>query len=421
MVVQSPIKTITSQNSNNKAPCFRGYAPPQSLSKTISKLDIAPIGKWYHQQRDNEETAETRAQTARVAILKNVLARYQNQMPGNARDKDIDCKKNNENTNTEFSFANLGNGRDIWSRIRPNQRNAQYNGRTPTMVTVVPSETPKKVKETEESITWSTGSVTKPSLFVRQTPKQSASQFRFSSLRKGSKRKPTDRNPGLVIPVSLTQGTSNNAPTCMVAFEPSVLNALPDLTPACMETNCLTNQPYERLRHISKAIEEKISLFEGTLEPGRNKSTITNGHSFKRMNDSSIHGKRELKVVFDTNDFPSSFERGFSMKGISSIINEFRNMETDAKLGLGDRLAGKGKMLLGSNYASSRTLVGARDCEVDSLSGKAKEMIIRGAECGLKEPKPLRLTEIRSIIGLCREQPGTPQLRRRAMLEPPGA
>ena len=159
---------------------------------------------------------------------------------------------------------------------------------------------------------------------------------------------------------------------------------------------------------MSKAIGEKISLLEGSLESGRNKSTITNGHSFKQMNDSSIHGKRELKVVFDTNDFPSSFERGFSMKDIGSVINEFRNIERDVNLGLSDRLADKGKMLLGSCYASSRTLVGARDCEVDSLSGQAKEMIIREAECGLKEPKPLRLTEVRSIIGLCREQQGTP-------------
>jgi hypothetical protein len=56
--------------------------------------------------------------------------------------------------------------------------------------------------------------------------------------------------------------------------------------------------------------------------------------------------------------------------------------------------------------------------KMDGPPGYFKEMIVRQADCGLEEPKPVRLAEMRRIIWMCREELGPQQVRRRAISEP---
>ena len=362
------------------------------------------------------------AQAKRIAVLNSVVARYQNQMPGNdGFYKNTKRIKNNENI-TRYSAASLESRRPICLDMSPGQANAHYKGTAHAKDTVGVAETHRKAKGTEGLITWSTGFDTKLSFFVGQTPNQPFPQFQPSSLQKVSNSQPTDRNSRMAIPVPLTQGAATNiSPSTMTEPVPPVVNALPAQILINRETKRLTNQPCERRQLTSNVIGENINRFENGLESTANRNTVTKDNSFKQMKNSSMHGKRALKAVFDGVDFSSSFERGLSMKDINSIINKFQNIETDAKLGRGDGFTSRGKTLVGSSYASSRTLLEMREGRVDGLSGEAKEMIVREAECGLKEPKPLRLTETRRIIWLCRGHLGTPQLRRRAISEPLGA
>jgi hypothetical protein len=171
---------------------------------------------------------------------------------------------------------------------------------------------------------------------------------------------------------------------------------------------------------MSWAIGKKIDIFENESELKADARTINKDNSFKQMNDTRRHGKNMSKVVINGDDPANSFEKGLSMEDISRIINEFRNIDTDVKKGRIDRSADGSKTFARPSYTSSRTLGEMKERKLDGSSREVKDMIVRRVKCGLKEPKPVRLVEIRRIIYLCGGQLRTPRVKRRTVSEPPG-
>jgi hypothetical protein len=166
------------------------------------------------------------------------------------------------------------------------------------------------------------------------------------------------------------------------------------------ENGLFTSQAYEWSPYKVKAIEDKVTLFGSKLESRANRSTEVKDSSFIQIGSPIAQRMRAAGASNNVDDSRRLFEKGLNTEDVSNIV-------------------GRRKTLKGPSLTSSRRLIELKDGKMDGASGDAKGMIVREAECGLKEPMPLRLAEVRRIIFMCREQLGTPQLRRRAMSEPP--
>jgi hypothetical protein len=231
--------------------------------------------------------------------------------------------------------------------------------------------------------------------------------------------KPTPRKGEMPFPTLSFHGARNinPLPFSMVAFEPGPTNTRP--VPNDEERRCLASQTHARPGVNSSAIGDQIKLFESRLEPASNRSMKIKNSPPKRSGGSVIgQRKRAFEDIRDGGNAVHGFWQGLSTTEIKNIVKELQElqeMEIGGKMGKRYTLAaGKWKI----SKAPDPTL-NQRPIEMMMDGAEdATDMIVREAECGLKEPKPLRLTETRSIIWMCRRQLVTPPLGRRAILEP---
>lgn len=115
---------------------------------------------------------------------------------------------------------------------------------------------------------------------------------------------------------------------------------------------------------------------------------------------------------------PNLFAKGLSVIDIRNILGELCGAEKNGITIKQGTDIGRRKTPAGSNSSSSRRLSDMKVGKIEGASGDDTEIIIREADCGLKHPKPLRLTETRRIISMCRGRvSGTPEMGRRAMSE----
>jgi hypothetical protein len=93
-------------------------------------------------------------------------------------------------------------------------------------------------------------------------------------------------------------------------------------------------------------------------------------------------------------------KRGLDGREIQAVVNEFQDIgrETD------NPSKGKWKMVVAPRLGWGRP-VAQRKRSTDESGDMDMRIIVREAQCGLEEPKPLRLLEMKRMILLCREKP----------------
>jgi hypothetical protein len=159
-------------------------------------------------------------------------------------------------------------------------------------------------------------------------------------------------------------------------------------------------------------------LLNGKLEYNLNGDSKSEKDTLEQENNTGSQLNRTGASNRKGMGVPNLFVKGLSVIDIRNILGELWKAEINGITVKKDTSTGRFKMM-GPKSPSSRRLVNMKDAKMDGTLGDITEMIVREADCGLKHPKPLRLTETRRIISMCRGGvPGTPQLWWRAMSEP---
>lgn len=366
--------------------------------------DITLTRKLWVQNEVNDITTEMEAQATRVAVLHGVLTKYQYQIPRDGLYQDPSNITVNNTPNAQYSEKSLSNKRDNWQYIPRVQDNIHPLGMNLANPNMGLTETTGQVYGTESS-----------------RAKQQVPQHQPSAVRAVKIHRLTNKNEETRF-LALLPDEANNI--CMpsdshAVFNPQVTNAR-QLPLPTNGANCyLTNQMHERPLLISTAVGDRLLVFERGLKHKSNRSRQIKDSQFKTMGGLITEPKKSFEEGCRGSYSPGRFEGRSSTKDINSIMEEFREIEIADTLRKQDGIVGRRQTLMGHNPIPSRRPRDMKDGKMDGTWGDLKEMIVREAACGLEEPKPLRLTEIRSIIWLCRGQPCTHQLRRRAMSEPP--
>jgi hypothetical protein len=195
------------------------------------------------------------------------------------------------------------------------------------------------------------------------------------------------------------KSTKENISTVTEAIQPTPVNTGPF-------------QPiYSRKKQSrpkSQIIGEKIKLFESirqnkqTAEPQKVKS------SFTRKTRSSMQGffEAQSNSVLDKEQSIRRV-RGITGRDIKDIADEIEieKIPTGAKVGKRSIVGGRRNAVprvaprSGGDGTMSDT-IGSPGVEA------AKQMVIKEAECRLKQPKPLRVVEMKRMMALCRERVG---------------
>ncbi len=145
-------------------------------------------------------------------------------------------------------------------------------------------------------------------------------------------------------------------------------------------------------------IKERIKLFENTEEA--TKLEYGKKSSYARRIRKSMQSLFERK----SDDVE---ERGLDGQEVQDVMSEFQDNEVLlAKTVKRDACSGTWKTFVG---APSRGTDGTRSEKgIRSPVGEGVTvMIVKEAECGLEQPKPVRVTEMRRMMLLCRERIGS--------------
>jgi len=143
----------------------------------------------------------------------------------------------------------------------------------------------------------------------------------------------------------------------------------------------------------SRNIGDKIKLFESTpMIKGHVEPKLKADNASRTIGNSTV---RMRKKMFETEgrdaEDVKAKDEGLSVQDIDDIVAEFRNIDSIAKRGKRNTTVGRWNIPPPPSQ---------------DLDGPAVEMIVKEAECLLKEPKPMRLVEMKRMIWLCREKPG---------------
>jgi hypothetical protein len=90
--------------------------------------------------------------------------------------------------------------------------------------------------------------------------------------------------------------------------------------------------------------------------------------------------------------------KALSVKEVEDIINELRGRDGGSMIGRGHAAKGNKSQL---SMVSTGTGMSAR---LDGASLSARNMIVKEAKCGLRQPRPVRLDEVRRMVSLCRSK-----------------
>jgi hypothetical protein len=178
--------------------------------------------------------------------------------------------------------------------------------------------------------------------------------------------------------------------------------------PTCIAQASITSQrslAVGRPRGKSKVIEDRIKLFEDVREKKDRAKTRKKERSFSGMIGNSLISMR--RSFFELSSWKKlevqEKKRGLSAKEIQSIVDEFQDGTNDGQIGKRKTIVGRWNAIpqrqptriTDENAGSFRS----------SLSSEA-EMVVKKAQCGLREPKPRRAAETKSMMLLCREKDG---------------
>jgi hypothetical protein len=137
----------------------------------------------------------------------------------------------------------------------------------------------------------------------------------------------------------------------------------------------------------NRGVEDKIKLVEISKQVGVVEGQVRI-HSPQERKDSIQTRKGGSRKAQHTCDARTKEQTGLSVRDVPDIVQEFQKME-------GGLTVRRDAVVGGWNKTLTVTSRGG-------LDGKAGEMIVKEAECGLKQPKPVRLVELKSMIWMCR-------------------
>lgn len=152
----------------------------------------------------------------------------------------------------------------------------------------------------------------------------------------------------------------------------------------------------------SSNIKDRIKLFEsiqGTKKPEHAKSKSSYTHKFRTS----------MKSLFEPTSRKTNEDGGgggLSSQDVKDIVDELQDTEVAPKVGKRNALVGSWNIVpqvppsSGTDGAMSEKGIGSPCAE------GVKEMIVKEVECGLKQPKPVRVTEMKRMVLLCRERVG---------------
>jgi len=184
----------------------------------------------------------------------------------------------------------------------------------------------------------------------------------------------------------------------------------------------LPNSTPKRSRTVSKAIEDKMRFFEETPETTAVIDTNLRGSSDSKRAGNSMFEirKRLFEDIGRERHTTDGLGKRLSIGDINDIINEFQVVEGD-NLGKRNGVVGKWNLMAEPSSISNRMPVELKGpVAVGGASRDAiREMVIKEAECGLKEPKPLRLAEMKRMMWMCTEKVDSTRMRRKAVSKSP--
>ncbi|KAE8445641.1 hypothetical protein EG329_012938 [Mollisiaceae sp. DMI_Dod_QoI] len=156
-----------------------------------------------------------------------------------------------------------------------------------------------------------------------------------------------------------------------------------------------------------RTINEKVRLFESARDdketmPIRKRSVFT-----RKLN-------RSLKSLFEPPSSRRSEDekqarqgRGLNGKEVAAIVDEIQDIGKPAKIGKGKSTpVGRWNRVPpalvsnGGDGAVSEKGVGSPS------AAEVEQMVVKEAECGLKEPKPVRVAEVKRMMLICKERFG---------------
>ncbi|CAG8982849.1 hypothetical protein HYALB_00006659 [Hymenoscyphus albidus] len=172
-------------------------------------------------------------------------------------------------------------------------------------------------------------------------------------------------------------------------------------------------EPTSPQRPRNKTLVDRIKLFEDGIRPkettGRLKKRSFSGKganpiiasrktffelpSWKNVSKPKMHSKAELNAT-----------------EIEAIVEEFHDGAAGGKLGKRKNIVGKWNAFSHDSNGTGHSKNNKENDETKALLTRTSEelerMVVKEAECGLKEPKPMRLVEMKRMMLLCREKAG---------------
>ena len=149
----------------------------------------------------------------------------------------------------------------------------------------------------------------------------------------------------------------------------------------------------------SSTIKDRIKLFE-SIQQTKKPEAEKNKSSYARRIRTS------MKSLFESRKSDDDGGRGLSNKEVKDIINEFHDMGALLpKTGKRGTLIGRWTF---PGIPPSNTTDGTVSERGGSPCGEGVTvMIVKEVDCGLKQPKPVRVTEMKRMMLLCRDRVGS--------------
>lgn len=154
-----------------------------------------------------------------------------------------------------------------------------------------------------------------------------------------------------------------------------------------------------------RSINEKVQLFEN-VRARHDTGEVRKRSGFVRKLS------RSLKSLFEPstrrNEEQINNERSLDGDQLKEIFDEFQDTSKPARLGKRTNTFAKRwnavpltRLANGCDGALSEKGIGS-----PSAAGEVREMVVKEAECGLKEPKPVRVVEVKRMMLICKERFG---------------
>ncbi|KAG9234321.1 hypothetical protein BJ875DRAFT_461833 [Amylocarpus encephaloides] len=163
----------------------------------------------------------------------------------------------------------------------------------------------------------------------------------------------------------------------------------------------------------SNNLEDRIQLFEDIGQRkaklnSRGKRSISAKHgnpisSRRRIFEKTFRKPAEKRILDDG--------QCLSVKDVRDVVDEVEKAEADRKPSKRRSFGGRWSLFPQDTTLERRSIAAHRSSKGDTINllqrtSGSLEMVIKEAGCGLREPKPMRLVEMKRMLLLCREKAG---------------